>query len=139
MRPPSAPAGTRPPGDRPAHRPSRTAPRPGRPHSDAYQLHSFPFHAADTLLLCTDGAIEARSSAGAFYPIGDRAVPWAGDNPQHLVRHILHDLQIYTGGRPDDDLAMVAIRRPPLAGRGPGARTVPPPPSHRASWEEASP
>lgn len=102
----------------------RPAPPPGLAGliPDAYQLHSFPFHAADTLLLCTDGAIEARSSAGAFYPIGDRAVPWAGDNPQHLVRHILHDLQIYTGGRPDDDLAMVAIRRPPLAGRGPGAQ-----------------
>ncbi|MFF3877240.1 PP2C family protein-serine/threonine phosphatase [Streptomyces sp. NPDC001978] len=81
----------------------------------AYHVDSAPFHVGDTLLLYTDGIIEARNASGAFYPVSDRVAtcvcPWIWHRPHRLLRHILHDVQTYVGGRLDDDLAMVAIQR----------------------------
>ncbi|MEU6320316.1 PP2C family protein-serine/threonine phosphatase [Streptomyces sp. NPDC047009] len=82
---------------------------------DAYHVDSVRFGAGDTLLLYTDGVIEARNASGAFYPASERVAactcPWIWHRPQHLLRHILHDLQTYVGGHLEDDLAMVAVQR----------------------------
>lgn len=91
---------------------------------DDFHLDTFAFGAGDTLLLYTDGLIEARDAARAFYPLLDRAGTWTPEDPDELLRHVSDDLDGHTGGRLDDDLAMVAVQRPPQPGPGP----VPPPP-----------
>ncbi|MFF8911106.1 SpoIIE family protein phosphatase [Streptomyces olivaceoviridis] len=45
-----------------------------------------PFVSEDTLLLYTDGVIEARDRGGAFYPITDRVARWAGSDPEALLQ-----------------------------------------------------
>ncbi|MFF4749501.1 PP2C family protein-serine/threonine phosphatase [Streptomyces sp. NPDC002514] len=74
-----------------------------------------PFAVGDTLLLYTDGVVEARDRGGAFYPLTERVAQWSGQSPQALLHHIQHDLLAYTGGRLGDDAALIAIRRAPAA------------------------
>ncbi len=71
----------------------------------------FDFKPGDTLLLYTDGVIEARDRAGVFYPLAERVMTWPGDGPGTLVEHVRDDLLAYVGGRLGDDAAMVAIQR----------------------------
>ncbi|MET8155274.1 PP2C family protein-serine/threonine phosphatase [Sphaerisporangium sp. NPDC005289] len=78
-----------------------------------YEVETFDFKAGDTLLLYTDGVIEARGRGGEFYPLADRLMSWEGDGPETLVRHVRDDLLAYVGGRLGDDAAMVAIQRLP--------------------------
>lgn len=73
----------------------------------------FTFEVGDTLILYTDGVIEARDQAGAFYPFAERAAQWAECNPKALLQHIRHDLLAHAGGRLGDDAALIAIHRPP--------------------------
>lgn len=73
---------------------------------------SFSFEPGDMILLYTDGVIEARDSAGAFYPLPERAADWPGDGPDALLRHLCADLLAHSpGGSLGDDAAMVAIER----------------------------
>ncbi|MFE9609738.1 PP2C family protein-serine/threonine phosphatase [Streptomyces sp. NPDC006012] len=74
-----------------------------------------PFAVGDTLLLYTDGVIEARDGSGAFYPLAERVTQWSGHSPQSLLHHIQRDLLAYSGGRLGDDAALIAIRRAPAA------------------------
>ncbi|MER6084476.1 SpoIIE family protein phosphatase [Streptomyces sp. NPDC001833] len=60
-------------------------------------LDTVPFAAEDTLLLYTDGVIEARDRNGTFCPLPDRAARWAGSDPDALLRHLRHDLMARTG------------------------------------------
>jgi serine phosphatase RsbU (regulator of sigma subunit) len=76
-----------------------------------YHVETFTFEEGDTLLLYTDGVIEARDRGGAFYPLVERVLTWSGDGPETLVDHIRGDLLAYVGGRLGDDAAMVAIQR----------------------------
>lgn len=76
-----------------------------------HALDTMPFAAAETLLLYTDGVIEARDRDGTFYPLADRAARWAGSDPDALLRHLSHDLTVHTGGRLGDDVALVGVRR----------------------------
>ncbi|MEV8099700.1 PP2C family protein-serine/threonine phosphatase [Kitasatospora sp. NPDC085879] len=76
-----------------------------------YPDDTFPFEIGDTLLLYTDGVIEARDRSGAFYPFADRVARWTGSAPEALVNHIRRDLLAHAGGRLGDDAAVVAIRR----------------------------
>ncbi|MFE0325407.1 PP2C family protein-serine/threonine phosphatase [Streptomyces sp. NPDC058960] len=69
-----------------------------------------PFDAGDTLLLYTDGVIEARDASGTFYPLAQRAAHWAHCPPAALVRHLCRDLFAHTGGRLGDD-ALIAVHR----------------------------
>ncbi|WP_431961752.1 PP2C family protein-serine/threonine phosphatase [Actinacidiphila sp. bgisy160] len=79
----------------------------------------FELAPGDTLLLYTDGLIEARDAAGRCYPLLDRATAWQWVR-QGLVHHerlpdalgeILRDLVDHAGALPEDDLAMVALTR----------------------------
>ncbi|MFF0291480.1 PP2C family protein-serine/threonine phosphatase [Streptomyces sp. NPDC005262] len=85
---------------------------------DAYHVDTFEFGPTDTLLLYTDGIIEARNATGGFYPILERASTWTWECPRTLLHHINHDVDIHTGGRLEDDLALVAIQCTPEPGTG---------------------
>ncbi|MFB7914480.1 PP2C family protein-serine/threonine phosphatase [Streptomyces sp. NPDC056061] len=69
------------------------------------------FEDGDTLLLYTDGVIEARDRDGAFYPLVERASRWTDCAPDVLLHHLRHDLLAHAGGRLGDDAAVIAIRR----------------------------
>ncbi len=71
------------------------------------------FHVGDTLLLYTDGLVEARDPAGAFYPLQERirAGGWARLAPDELVETIRGDLERHVRRRLSDDVAIAAIQR----------------------------
>lgn len=66
-----------------------------------------------TLLLYTDGVTEARGPDGAFYPLEDRLTRWTALAPDALLAAVHDDLREYVGARLTDDVAMVAVQRPP--------------------------
>lgn len=86
---------------------------------DGGVVDEVPFGAEDTLVLYTDGVIEARDRHGVFYPFAQRAARWSGCPPGALLDHVQRDLIAHTGGRLGDDVALIAVRRAPT---GPGAR-----------------
>ena len=94
---------------------------------DAYHVDTFEFGTADALLLYTDGVIEARNATGDFYPVLERASTWPWACPHDLLRHINHDVDIHTGGRLEDDLALVAIQRTSAPDTGHGPHSPEPP------------
>lgn len=64
-----------------------------------------------TLLLCTDGVIEARAPSGEFYPLRERAAGWNSLPPRRVVRRLRADLMRHTGGRIRDDVTALVLRR----------------------------
>ncbi|MBY8881298.1 serine/threonine-protein phosphatase [Streptomyces sp. PLK6-54] len=81
--------------------------------------------AGDTLLLHTDGVIEARSPQGVFYPLAERVAAFPPAlTPDALLRHLRQDLLAHTGGRLTDDAALLAVCRAPEE-PGPPAPAVP--------------
>ncbi|MFJ3824496.1 PP2C family protein-serine/threonine phosphatase [Streptomyces nodosus] len=78
---------------------------------EAYSVDVVPFDSDATLLLYTDGVIEARDRHGDFYPFTKRTVQWADSTPRMLLQHIQRDLLAHTGGRLGDDVALIAIQR----------------------------
>nr|WP_055502386.1 PP2C family protein-serine/threonine phosphatase [Nonomuraea pusilla] len=76
-----------------------------------FSVSTFPFEEGDLLLLYTDGVVEARDSAGEFYPLAARVASWAETEPRALLARVCGDLLAYVGGRLGDDAAMIAIRR----------------------------
>ncbi|MFJ7947652.1 PP2C family protein-serine/threonine phosphatase [Streptomyces sp. NPDC096354] len=79
----------------------------------AHTLDVFTFEDGDTLVLYTDGVVEARDRAGEFYPFAQRAAQWTECNPKVLLHHIQRDLLAHAGGRLGDDAALIAIHLPP--------------------------
>ena len=71
----------------------------------------FTFEPGDMLILYTDGVIEARSAAGAFYPLAERVASFPMTNPDALLGLIHRDLLAHTGGQPADDAALLIIER----------------------------
>ncbi|MDX3095051.1 PP2C family protein-serine/threonine phosphatase [Streptomyces sp. ME01-24h] len=73
----------------------------------------------DTLLLYTDGLMEARDADGHCYPLLERATAWrwvrqgtpCRTRLPDVLGEILEDVVEHTGALPDDDLAMVALTR----------------------------
>ncbi|WP_440557573.1 PP2C family protein-serine/threonine phosphatase [Streptomyces sp. SCPE 10] len=80
---------------------------------DAYAIDVTAFQPGDTLLLYTDGVIEARDAHGRFYPLETRVAQWHKAGPESLLHHIRHDLLAYTHGRLNDDAALVALHLHP--------------------------
>ncbi|GAB2724488.1 PP2C family protein-serine/threonine phosphatase [Kitasatospora kifunensis] len=70
----------------------------------------WPFAVGDTLLLVTDGVTEARNSAGEFYDPALRLATLQGRGaPQELVIAVTQDVEQWTGGPRDDDMALLAL------------------------------
>ncbi|MET9077587.1 PP2C family protein-serine/threonine phosphatase [Streptomyces sp. NPDC004232] len=76
-----------------------------------HTLDVFSFEPGDTLLLYTDGVVEARDVRGLFYPLTERAAHWTEDSPEALMHHVRRDLLTHVGGRLDDDAALIALHR----------------------------
>ncbi|GAA3494606.1 hypothetical protein GCM10019016_017060 [Streptomyces prasinosporus] len=78
---------------------------------DHYYVDTVAFVPGDQMLLYTDGVSEARDRAGEFFPLAD----WAGRHhrapPRELLDRLHADLLRYAGGRLDDDVAALAVRR----------------------------
>ncbi|MER6572828.1 PP2C family protein-serine/threonine phosphatase [Streptomyces sp. NPDC001093] len=74
-------------------------------------LDVFSFEPGDTLLLYTDGVVEARDARGRFYPLTERVVRWTDDSPEALMHHVRRDLLTHVGGRLGDDAALIALHR----------------------------
>ena len=74
---------------------------------------SFTFEQGDTLFLYTDGAIEARSADGAFFGedrLKELLLRIAGEGIHGLCQRVLYELDRFTEGTLNDDIAMVALR-----------------------------
>ncbi|MFD8717214.1 PP2C family protein-serine/threonine phosphatase [Streptomyces sp. NPDC059629] len=91
----------------------------GVPSADGaeHTLDVFSFEPGDTLLLYTDGVVEARDAQGRFYPLADRVAQWTDAAPESLVHHIRRDLLAHVGGRLGDDAALIALHRTPTVHR----------------------
>ncbi|MEU4928135.1 PP2C family protein-serine/threonine phosphatase [Streptomyces yokosukanensis] len=76
-----------------------------------HTLDVFSFEPGDTLLLYTDGVVEARDARGRFYPFTERVVRWTDDSPEALMHHVRRDLLTHAGGRLGDDAALIALHR----------------------------
>ncbi|MFF4835980.1 PP2C family protein-serine/threonine phosphatase [Streptomyces sp. NPDC001315] len=85
---------------------------------EGYTIDVIPFEPGDTLLLYTDGVIEARDADGGFYPLETRAARWSQSGPESLLRHIQRDLRVHTRGHLEDDAALIVLRREPDDHRG---------------------
>lgn len=78
----------------------------------------WPFPAGGTLLLVTDGVTEARDPAGVFYtPESGLAGRGPFRRPDEAIEALVRDVEHWTGGPRDDDMAILAITR---SAGGPG-------------------
>ncbi len=78
---------------------------------DVQHVDTYDLDVGDTVLLYTDGVIEARDKAGDFYPLADRLADWTSASPEALLEAIRSDLLRHVGSGLGDDVAMVAVHR----------------------------
>ncbi|MBB0232421.1 SpoIIE family protein phosphatase, partial [Streptomyces calidiresistens] len=82
----------------------------GRPGGGRVQEYAFPPGAS--LLLYTDGVSEARDEKGRFY---DPAAALDGrrfTRPRRVLDVLFSDIADHTDGAPQDDIAVLVVRRP---------------------------
>jgi hypothetical protein len=104
---------------------------------DLSGLRCGPLLPGETLVLHTDGAEDARDARGRFFSL-TKALQEAVDTPpQTVLGTVFTALLNHTGGRPKDDVALLALRndRQPIQSAGaPGtarqAATRPQPTTH---------
>ncbi|MFI9269649.1 PP2C family protein-serine/threonine phosphatase [Kitasatospora sp. NPDC052896] len=78
----------------------------------------WPFAVGDTLLLVTDGVTEARNGSGTFYDPEHRlAGRGPFQHPREVIDVLIQDIEYWTGGPRDDDMAVLAVTRGPDAPR----------------------
>ncbi|MFD8939265.1 PP2C family protein-serine/threonine phosphatase [Streptomyces sp. NPDC059578] len=71
-----------------------------------------PFPSGTTLLGYTDGLSEARDAHGEFYDPVARLRGRTFPGPNALLAVVINDVVQHTGGGSEDDLALLAVRRP---------------------------
>ncbi|MGW9254297.1 PP2C family protein-serine/threonine phosphatase [Streptomyces albidoflavus] len=71
-----------------------------------------PFPSGATLLLFTDGLTEARDRNGVFYDPASRLTGRRFEAPDHLLETLSREVRAHTGCGPQDDMALLALRRP---------------------------
>ncbi len=72
---------------------------------------TIPLHEHDAVLFYTDGATEARNTAGAFFPLASCASVLDPDAYGTLVERLSRELTRYVGHAPDDDVALLLVYR----------------------------
>lgn len=80
---------------------------------DQYYVDTVAFAPGDQLLLYTDGVTETRDRTGEFFPLPDWMRRQGPTPPRELLDRLHRALLHYSGGRLDDDIAALAVRRPP--------------------------
>ncbi|MEV5306951.1 PP2C family protein-serine/threonine phosphatase [Streptomyces diastaticus] len=71
-----------------------------------------PFPSGAILLLFTDGLTEARDRRGVFYDPAARLTGRRFGAPDHLLETLSEEVRVHTSGGPQDDMALLALRRP---------------------------
>jgi serine phosphatase RsbU (regulator of sigma subunit) len=83
-----------------------------------YVTATVPWSPGDRLLMYTDGLAEARDAEGEFLPLLDAAALLRGGTAEEGLDALLARLrQHVSGGRLDDDLALVLLENSPVAVR----------------------
>ncbi|MEW2071534.1 PP2C family protein-serine/threonine phosphatase [Streptomyces sp. NPDC007346] len=96
----------------------------------SFPVDTFPFPPGSTLLCYTDGVTEARDEDGVFYDaavrlprlLRHRSLVGDPPAPAEILQLLIDDVARHTGGRVQDDQALLALHRPareaaPLPGR----------------------
>jgi len=81
-----------------------------------YAQVTYPLDPGDSVVLCTDGVIEAMNAAGDFYGMErwTEAVRHGPQDADRMIDFILNDVHRFVGGASQsDDLTLVAFRRQP--------------------------
>ncbi|MFJ9638965.1 PP2C family protein-serine/threonine phosphatase [Streptomyces sp. NPDC101178] len=84
------------------------------------RVDTFPFPPGSTLLCYTDGVTEARDEAGVFYDasvrlprlLRHRSLVGDPPAPAQILQLLIEDVGRHTGGRIQDDQALLALHRP---------------------------
>ncbi|NEA38565.1 PP2C family protein-serine/threonine phosphatase [Streptomyces sp. SID11385] len=78
---------------------------------DAWTVQRYAFGPGETMLLYTDGVIEARNGDGTFYPLAERLALFGGDDGDRLARRVVEDVVRHTHDRLADDAALLCAYR----------------------------
>jgi serine phosphatase RsbU (regulator of sigma subunit) len=75
------------------------------------RLRSVPFDAGSTVVVCTDGILDARDRDGAFFPVADvlNAAAPSAPTPKAVVRLVQERLLVHTTGMLKDDAAVLVL------------------------------